>query len=131
MGRVLALILLLVLSIVIVQTGSLRTPGALLDLGSFVFGISLIAGIGFLAFQIGVWGNNTRTLFQARPASLQPGLSAFHQLWNALASFAMSGGVVTTAIVTALEYWGRHDLVMQALDFIVNKMGKIVNALTH
>ncbi len=131
MGRVLALILLLVLSIVIVQTGSLRTPGALLDLGSFVFGISLIAGIGFLAFRFRVWGGSARMLFLARPAALQSGPSALQVFANAVASFAMSIGVVTTAIVTALEYWGRHDLVMQALELIVSKSERLVNALFH
>ncbi len=93
--------------------------------------VALIISIGFLAFRLRVWGGNTRALFQARSTASQPGPDAFQGFANGFQSFAMSLGVFITAIVTALEYWGRHDLVMQALDFIVNKMGKIVNALTH
>lgn len=129
----LALLLIVIMggSLLAVQHGLLRSLGGPLDLDSFLFGVSLISSIGFIIFRMRVWGGNTRTFFMARPASLQPGPSGCQLFLNALISSAAIAGVLITVVVVVLEYYRRHDVVVQVLDWILNKMGKIINVLLH
>ncbi|MDE3088497.1 MAG: hypothetical protein KGJ80_03820 [Chloroflexota bacterium] len=131
MWRVLTLISLMLLSIVLMQTGLLRTFSGTVELGSFFFGVCLLASIGFLAFQVRVWGGNTRAIFNARPASLIPGPSAFQVVRNGVGSSLAIIGIIICAIVVALEYEGRHDVVVRVWDLSAGKTEKLIYFLLH
>ncbi len=131
MWRVLFLILFVILGYVLVDTGWLRGLGGPVELGSFILGISLAGSIWHIAFRIHIWTEAARAFFRGRPAALNPGPSAAQMLWNFIRSNLQIMGVFVTAIVTGLEYEGRHDVVVQIAEIIVTRMGRIVAALTH
>lgn len=110
------------LCLILVQT---EKPGPTI-LYYFTFAISLAGAITFILLRLRIWLAHSRAVFLARPASLQPGPSAFQVLWDSTSSLLMVGGVGMAVVVTALEYGGHHDLVVLALDLIVRKMGKLV-----
>jgi len=120
---------MVVLGFVLVKTGCLKGMGEPVELGSFFLGMSLFASIGFIAFRCRVWSDGCGAFLRGRPASLQPGPSAGRVLCNSVQSFLAIASVCVVALVTALWYQGRLDLVVQALEFIVGKLGKLVNAL--
>ncbi len=131
MWQALSLILLLVLSLVLVRTGLLSEFNTPVEYASLLLGVSILSSIGFIVFRLRVWSDGSGAFFKARPASLKESPSPFKVLVSSSASFLQIVGVGITMVVTVLEYYDRHDLVMGALDFIVTKMGKLVTALTH
>ncbi len=129
MARVLFLIV--VTGGALVLGGWISFPPLSNELEWFILGVTLTSSIGFIVFRLRVWGGSSRTVFQARPASLTPGPSAAHVAWNSTSSFLRIVGVIITAIVVILEYYGRHDIVMRALELIVSKSERLANALFH
>ncbi|OGO40086.1 MAG: hypothetical protein A2Z03_05070 [Chloroflexi bacterium RBG_16_56_8] len=125
------LIIFLVFSAVLVQTGWLRDSGAPLDVDSFFFGGAVIASIGFVAFRFVVWQGNTRAFFLMRPAALHPGHSSFQMLWDAIISVGSMLGVLAAAILAALWHFNRLDLAVQFLGWVTSKGERLMNALLH
>jgi hypothetical protein len=129
--QALSLILLLVLSLVIVRTGLLTELNTPVEFASLLLGGSIFASVGFIAFRLRVWSDGSGAFFRARPASSKESPSPFQVFLDSSASFIRIVGVVITAVVTTLEFFDRHDLVIGTLLLIATRMGRIVNALTH
>jgi hypothetical protein len=116
-------------SALIVRSDLLRVLGGPLDIGSFLFGISIATALGFFVFQFRVWGRRTHAFIEIRQPSLNEGPSAAKLFVDAVTSVLAIVGIVICIIVVTLEYYGKHDVVVQALEFLAKKMWKLINAL--
>ncbi len=128
------LILTIALGTVLTRTDWLNGSGVSRELVYFVVGLTLTSSIGFIVFRLRVWGSDMQVFFQTLALQF-PGVSTSRvrriALQNALISFVKIMGVAIVVCVTVLEWFGRHDLILQILQWSIEKLVRLINVLGH
>lgn len=124
----------LVIAVALIIAGVLfsqeaRSRGLPVDSSVILLVWVVIVFLGWLIFQFGVWSDSWHNFTSPQRIVLKTEKSPYQVLMDSVNSCAMTmiGGSVL--IIIALSVTGHTDLVVQILDMLLVKLGKVLHAI--